>query len=161
MESVGTCGTVPALFTEKKDGLMNQVRQGLGDTRDVCWEWDNVHAILVMSPAEETLRRRDRNFPGLESNTYSNGRSADLDQLAVALFNGVSCRVAKTRADNSTPYVMATRFRSLLPSTEHTALTQHLLITSGAFRSVAGLESDAMVSFTGFSCRGRALLQVH
>eukprot|EP00762_Andalucia_godoyi_P000034 ANDGO_02412.mRNA.1 Dynein-1-alpha heavy chain len=76
-----TSGMVPALFAEdEKDGLISSVRDevirsGLSDTKDICWDYfvnkcrDNLHIVLAMSPAGETLRRRCRNFPGLVNNT--------------------------------------------------------------------------------------------
>lgn len=76
-----TSGMVPALFAEdEKDGLIGAVRDevirmGLMDSKDVCWDFfvnkcrDNLHIVLAMSPAGETLRRRCRNFPGLVNNT--------------------------------------------------------------------------------------------
>jgi len=51
------------------------VTRGLVASPDNCWNHfvskcrDNLHIVLCMSPAGETLRRRCRNFPGLVANT--------------------------------------------------------------------------------------------
>lgn len=50
-------------------------KQGLPDTKEFRWQYyvnrarENLHVILAMSPAGDTLRVRCRNFPGLVSNT--------------------------------------------------------------------------------------------
>jgi dynein heavy chain len=75
-----TTGMVPALYEqEEKDGLCNLVRDevaaaGLIETNDNCWTYfvnkcrNNLHIVLAMSPAGETLRVRCRSFPGMVSN---------------------------------------------------------------------------------------------
>lgn len=72
---------VPALFPEEeKDGLTQPLeeemrKQGLPDQKEFRWQYyvnkarENLHIILAMSPAGDTLRVRCRNFPGLVSNT--------------------------------------------------------------------------------------------
>lgn len=72
---------VPGLFgDEEKDGLMspldNEIRQKrLPETKEFKWQYyinrcrENLHIMLCMSPAGDTLRLRCRNFPGLVSNT--------------------------------------------------------------------------------------------
>jgi dynein heavy chain len=51
---------------------------GINETKDDLWNYfldktrDNLHLVLAMSPAGETLRIRCRNFPGLVSNTSIN-----------------------------------------------------------------------------------------
>eukprot|EP00002_Diphylleia_rotans_P017763 TRINITY_DN3442_c0_g1_i2.p1 TRINITY_DN3442_c0_g1~~TRINITY_DN3442_c0_g1_i2.p1 ORF type:complete len:3137 (-),score=716.67 TRINITY_DN3442_c0_g1_i2:70-9480(-) len=76
-----TSGMVPALYPdEEKDSIVNNVRdevvaKGIFDSKENCWNYfvnkcrDNLHIVLCMSPAGETLRRRCRNFPGLVNNT--------------------------------------------------------------------------------------------
>eukprot|EP00771_Trimastix_marina_P001232 gnl/Trimastix_PCT/2287.p1 GENE.gnl/Trimastix_PCT/2287~~gnl/Trimastix_PCT/2287.p1 ORF type:complete len:1636 (+),score=757.30 gnl/Trimastix_PCT/2287:1914-6821(+) len=80
INSMLTTGMVSALYTEQeKDEVINQIRDevtklGLFDTAD-CWAYfvskcrNNLHIVLAMSPAGETLRKRCRDFPGLVSNT--------------------------------------------------------------------------------------------
>jgi dynein heavy chain, axonemal len=47
----------------------------MGETKDDLWNYflekakDNLHIIMAMSPAGDSLRIRSRNFPGLVSNT--------------------------------------------------------------------------------------------
>jgi len=79
-----TIGIVPALFDEDgKKSMVNLIsdevkKLGLPDTKDDLWNYfvekvrDNMHIVLCMSPAGETLRKRCRNFPGLVSSTGIN-----------------------------------------------------------------------------------------
>jgi dynein heavy chain len=72
---------VPALFPEEeKDGLIAPLdeemrKQKLPESKEFRWGYyvnkcrENMHIILAMSPAGDTLRVRCRNFPGLISNT--------------------------------------------------------------------------------------------
>jgi len=72
---------VPALFPEEeKDGLIGPLddemrKQKLPETKEFRWGYfvnkcrENLHIIIAMSPAGDTLRLRCRNFPGLISNT--------------------------------------------------------------------------------------------
>lgn len=81
INNILTIGMVPALFPEEeKDGLIGPVdeeirKQKLPETKEFRWNYfvdrarENLHIILAMSPAGETLRVRCRNFPGLISNT--------------------------------------------------------------------------------------------
>uniref|UniRef100_A0A0G4IFQ9 AAA+ ATPase domain-containing protein n=1 Tax=Chromera velia CCMP2878 TaxID=1169474 RepID=A0A0G4IFQ9_9ALVE len=74
-----TVGTVPALFAEdEKEGLIGQVRKAAMDQgvrEDALWNFtvnrvrENLHIVLAMSPAGDSLRVRCRNFPGLVSCT--------------------------------------------------------------------------------------------
>jgi dynein heavy chain len=81
INNILTIGIVPGLFAdEEKDGLMspldNEIRQKrLPETKEFKWQYyinrcrENLHIMLCMSPAGDTLRLRCRNFPGLVSNT--------------------------------------------------------------------------------------------
>jgi dynein heavy chain len=72
---------VPALFPEEeKEGLCQMVDKEikankLPETKEFRWVYfvnkcrENLHIMLAMSPAGDTLRVRCRNFPGLISNT--------------------------------------------------------------------------------------------
>ena len=72
---------VPALFDEDgKKKMSDKVRdeakrKGIPETKDDLWGYflekirDNMHIVLAMSPAGDTLRIRCRNFPGLVSNS--------------------------------------------------------------------------------------------
>ncbi|KAL0227597.1 hypothetical protein RCL1_003741 [Eukaryota sp. TZLM3-RCL] len=81
VNSMLTTGMVPGLYSDDEkmqmiESVRNEVKMaGLIDTKDSCWTWfvnkcrDNLHIVLAMSPAGDTLRKRCRNFPGLVSNT--------------------------------------------------------------------------------------------
>ena len=81
INNVLTIGMVPALFPEEeKDSLCSPLdaeimKAKLPTTKEFRWAYfvkrarENLHIILAMSPAGETLRMRCRNFPGLVSNT--------------------------------------------------------------------------------------------
>jgi dynein heavy chain, axonemal len=76
-----TIGMVPGLFPEEeKDALINEIedaarKEGIPESKESKWDYfinrcrDNLHIVLAMSPAGDTLRIRCRNFPGLVSNT--------------------------------------------------------------------------------------------
>jgi dynein heavy chain, axonemal len=76
-----TTGMVPALYEpDESDGMCNAVRSevaasGMPETNENCWTYfvnkcrNNLHIVLAMSPAEDTLRIRCRSFPGMVSNT--------------------------------------------------------------------------------------------
>lgn len=76
-----TIGMVPALFPEEeKEGVMADIEDearklGIPETKEAKWAYfvnkcrDNLHIVLAMSPAGDTLRVRCRNFPGLVSST--------------------------------------------------------------------------------------------
>lgn len=76
-----TIGMVPALFDEESkkkvsDKIKDEAkRKGVLETKDELWNYflekirDNMHIVLCMSPAGDTLRIRCRNFPGLVSST--------------------------------------------------------------------------------------------
>ena len=84
INNILTIGMVPALFPEEeKDGLINPLdeemrKQKLPETKEFRWGYfvnkcrENLHIVLAMSPAGDTLRVRCRNFPGLISNTNVN-----------------------------------------------------------------------------------------
>lgn len=79
-----TIGMVPALFDEDgKKKMSDKIRdeakrKGVLETKDELWNYflekirDNMHIVLCMSPAGDTLRIRCRNFPGLVSNSQIN-----------------------------------------------------------------------------------------
>jgi dynein heavy chain len=81
INNILTIGMVPALFPEEeKDGLIQPLdeemrKQKLPETKEFRWGYyvnrsrENLHIILAMSPAGDTLRVRCRNFPGLITNT--------------------------------------------------------------------------------------------
>jgi len=76
-----TSGMVPGLFPEEERiPLIDSVRQeckdrGIPLNKESQWNYfvnkclDNLHIVLAMSPAGDSLRRRCRNFPGLVNNT--------------------------------------------------------------------------------------------
>jgi dynein heavy chain len=76
-----TLGMVPALFDEDgKKQMSDRIRdeakrKGISETKDDLWNYflekakENLHVVLAMSPAADTLRIRCRNFPGLVSNS--------------------------------------------------------------------------------------------
>lgn len=76
-----TIGMVPALFDEEgKKQMIDIVRDeakklGVPEGKDDLWNYflekvkDNLHIVLAMSPAGDSLRIRCRNFPGLVSST--------------------------------------------------------------------------------------------
>jgi len=76
-----TVGVVNSLFDDNtKASLRNEMAEKCrkakrGETPDEIWNFvtdilrNNLHVVLCMSPAGETLRIRCRNFPGLVSNT--------------------------------------------------------------------------------------------
>ena len=73
-------GIVPALFNEDEKKNMGDLvrdeakKQGINETKEDLWSYflektrDNLHIVLAMSPAGDTLRIRCRNFPGLVNN---------------------------------------------------------------------------------------------
>lgn len=81
INNILTNGIVPGLFPEEeKDGLIGPLdkemkAKKLPETKEFRWQYfvnrcrENMHIILCMSPAGDTLRLRCRNFPGLVSNT--------------------------------------------------------------------------------------------
>lgn len=81
INNILTVGLVPGLFADdEKDGLMSPLdaevrRLRLPETKEFRWQYfvnrcrENLHIMLCMSPAGDTLRLRCRNFPGLVSNT--------------------------------------------------------------------------------------------
>jgi len=81
INNILTIGMVPALFADdEKEGVAQPLddeikRNKLPDTKEFKWPYfidrcrENLHIVLAMSPAGDTLRVRCRNFPGLVSNT--------------------------------------------------------------------------------------------
>lgn len=79
-----TIGMVPALIDEDgKNQLGDKIREeakkkGINETKEDLWNYfcekaaDNLHIVLSMSPAGDTLRIRCRNFPGIVSNAGIN-----------------------------------------------------------------------------------------
>ena len=76
-----TIGMIPGLFPEEeKEALISPLdkemrAKKLPETKEFRWQYfvnrvrENIHIIMCMSPAGDTLRVRCRNFPGLISNT--------------------------------------------------------------------------------------------
>ena len=81
INNILTIGMVPGLFPEEeKEGLISPLdkemrAKKLPETKEFRWSYfvnrcrENMHIIMAMSPAGDTLRLRCRNFPGLVSNT--------------------------------------------------------------------------------------------
>lgn len=81
INNILTIGMVPALFADdEKEGVAQPLddeikRNKLPDTKEFKWPYfidrcrENLHIVLAMSPAGDSLRVRCRNFPGLVSNT--------------------------------------------------------------------------------------------
>jgi len=81
INNVLTIGMVPALFPEEeKDGLIQPLDEEMRkankpETKEYRWQYyvnrarEQMHIVLAMSPAGDTLRLRCRNFPGLVSST--------------------------------------------------------------------------------------------
>ena len=81
LNNILTIGIVPGLFPEEeKEGLISPLdkemrAKKLPETKEFRWQYlvkrcrENIHIVLCMSPAGDTLRLRCRNFPGLVSNT--------------------------------------------------------------------------------------------
>ena len=83
INNILTMGMVPGLFADdsEKDQLTRQLddemkKEGIiNPNKDTKWAYfinkarDNLHIILAMSPAGDSLRVRCRNFPGLVNNT--------------------------------------------------------------------------------------------
>jgi dynein heavy chain len=81
INNILTIGIVPGLFPEEeKEELINPLdkemrSKKLPETKEFRWQYlvkrcrENIHIVLCMSPAGDTLRLRCRNFPGLVSNT--------------------------------------------------------------------------------------------
>lgn len=77
-------GMVPALFDDEGKKQMGDLvrdeakKKGINESKDDLWNYflekvrDNLHIVMCMSPAGDTLRIRCRNFPGLVSNTGIN-----------------------------------------------------------------------------------------
>jgi len=76
-----TSGMVPALFQEEDKAPLIQiirneaVKKGCEETATDLWNFflgkcrDNMHIVLAMSPAGDSLRSRCRSFPGMVNNT--------------------------------------------------------------------------------------------
>ncbi|XP_046382890.1 dynein axonemal heavy chain 10 [Ischnura elegans] len=74
-------GTIPALFTEEeKDEVVNKLRPaaqkaGSSVTKESVWQYFcsmallNLHVVLTMSPAGDSMRTRARNFPAIVGST--------------------------------------------------------------------------------------------
>jgi len=76
-----TSGMVPALYPDdEKESILSSVRDeaiktGIAPSREAVWQYfvnkcsNNLHIVLAMSPVEDVLKNRCRNFPGLVNNT--------------------------------------------------------------------------------------------
>lgn len=81
LNNILTIGMVPALFPEEeKDGLIQPLDEEMRkankpETKEYRWQYfvnrarEQIHIVMAMSPAGDTLRLRCRNFPGLVSST--------------------------------------------------------------------------------------------
>ncbi|XP_055373636.1 dynein axonemal heavy chain 10 [Condylostylus longicornis] len=81
INNILTVGSVPALFNdEEKDNIIGNCRTvcesaGLSPAKDSVWSYflnncaQNLHVVLSMSPAGDSLRNYCRNFPGLIGST--------------------------------------------------------------------------------------------
>jgi dynein heavy chain len=82
INNILTIGMVPSLFPEEeKEQIMSPLDQEirkkkLPETKEFRWNYfvnrarENLHIMLCMSPAGETLKIRARSFPGLVNNSY-------------------------------------------------------------------------------------------
>ena len=86
INNILTVGMVPGLFPEEeKDGLISPLDKEIrvraaqlkqNETKEFRWNYfvnkarENLHIMLCMSPAGETLKLRCRSFPGLISNSF-------------------------------------------------------------------------------------------
>lgn len=124
-----TSGMVPALYAEdEKDALLGQIRdeaqkKGIPPTKEACWTYfvskcsNNVHIVLAMSPAGETLRNRCRNFPGLVNNASIDWFSAWPVQALEAVATQFLADVSHHRSVPQLPLVIVQRVHT------HTHLT--------------------------------------
>ncbi|KAH3745451.1 dynein heavy chain 10, axonemal [Pelomyxa schiedti] len=84
INNILTCGLVPSLFADdEKEHIAQEMREEVArnkvlSNRENCWTLftercrDNLHVILCMSPASESLHMHCQSFPGLISNTCIN-----------------------------------------------------------------------------------------
>jgi dynein heavy chain len=86
INNILTVGMVPGLFPEEeKDSLISPLDKEIrvraaqlkqNETKEFRWNYfvnkarENLHIMLCMSPAGETLKLRCRSFPGLISNSF-------------------------------------------------------------------------------------------
>ena len=125
-----TSGMVPALYAEdEKDALLGQIRdeaqkKGIPPTKEACWTYfvskcaNNVHIVLAMSPAGETLRNRCRNFPGLVNN-------ASIDWFSAWPLQALEAVATQFLADVSRHHSSPTRNTHMQHAHTHTQHTQH------------------------------------